>query len=172
MADCFQMLIAEIHGVPDICEQWARIRVTVAVEDPAGDAANDQSFDDMLVELTREDDHTKKVLEQLKQSVVNSLSDLSGQFYSHVDGRLYHEGKIYISTTLRDVILDRYHDASLTGHFDAEKTQTLIQRKYFWSKLTRDMGEHVVSCSICAMIKSSRHKSYDKLTSLSAPTHK
>ena len=70
------------------------------------------------------------------------------------------------------MILDRYHDASLVGHFGAEKTQTLIQRKYFWSKLARDVGEHVISCSVCAMIKSSRHKSYDKLTSLSTPTHK
>ena len=85
----------------------------------------------MLVKLTREDNYTKKVLKQLKQSIVNSLSDLSGQLYSHVDERLYHKGKIYISATLRDVILDRYHDAPLTDHFDAEKTQTLIQRKYF-----------------------------------------
>ena len=126
----------------------------------------------MLVKLTREDDHAKKVLKQLKQPVVNSLSGLSGQPYSHVDKRLYHEGKIYVSATLRDVILDRYHDASLTGHFDAEKTQTLIQRKYFWPKLTRDVSEHVTSCSICAIIKSSRHKPYNKLTLLSAPTHK
>ena len=41
MADCFQMLITGTHGVPGICEQWARIRATVAAEDPVGDAAND-----------------------------------------------------------------------------------------------------------------------------------
>ena len=63
MADCFQMLITGTHGVPGTCEQWARIRATVAAEDPAGDTANDQSFDDMLVELTREDDYVKEVLE-------------------------------------------------------------------------------------------------------------
>ena len=126
----------------------------------------------MLVKLTREDDYAKEVLKQLKQSVINSLSDLSDQLYSHIDERLYHKEKIYISATLRDVILDRYHDASLIDHFDAEKTQTLIQRKYFWSKLTRDVSEHVASCSVCAMIKSSRHKPYNKLILLSAPTHK
>ncbi len=172
MADCFQMLITGTHGVPGTCEQWARIRATVAAEDPAGDAANDQSFDDMLVELTREDDHAKEVLEQLEQPVANSLSGLSGQPYSHVDGRLYHEGKIYVPAALRDVILDRYHDAPLAGHFGAEKTQALIQRKYFWPKLARDVGDHVASCSVCAMTKSSRHKPYGKLTSLPAPTHK
>ena len=85
----------------------------------------------MLVKLTREDDYIKKVLKQLKQSVVNSLSDLSGQFYSYIDERVYHKGKIYVPAALRDVILDWYYDASLIGHFDAEKTQTLIQRKYF-----------------------------------------
>ena len=76
----------------------------------------------MLVELTREDDHVKEVLEQLEQPVANSLSGLSGQPYSHVDGRLYYEGKIYVPAALRDVILDRYHDAPLAGHFGAEKT--------------------------------------------------
>ena len=70
------------------------------------------------------------------------------------------------------MILDRYHDASLIGYFDTEKTQTLIQRKYFWSKLARDVSEHVISCSMCAMIKSSRYKSYNKLILLSASTHK
>ena len=76
----------------------------------------------MLIKLTREDDYAKKILKQLKQSVVNSLSDLSDQLYSHVDERLYHEEKIYVSAALRDVILDRYYDASLIGHFGAEKT--------------------------------------------------
>ena len=51
--------------------------------------------------------------------------------YSATEGRLYHEGKIYVPEALRDVITKRYHDSPLTGHFDAEKTQALIQRKYF-----------------------------------------
>ena len=62
MADCFQMLITGTHGMSGTCEQWARIRVTIAAEDPAENVINDQSFDDMLVKLTREDDHVKKVL--------------------------------------------------------------------------------------------------------------
>ena len=85
----------------------------------------------------------------------------SGHFeYSAAECRLYHEGKIYVSEALRDVIMEGYHDSPLAGHFGAEKTQALIQRKYFWPKLAKDVGEHVASYSVCAMTKSARHKSY------------
>ncbi len=172
MSDCFRVLVTGSHDVPDVRQQWTRIRAAVAAEDPAGDSTNDQSFDDMLVELTRDDDFAREVLEQLQASTANSLSGLDGQPYSYSNGRLFHDGKIYVPESLRDVILDRYHDGPLAGHFGAEKTQALIQRKYFWPRLATEVGEHVSSCSICAMTKSSRHKPYGKLTSLPAPTHK
>ena len=57
--------------------------------------------------------------------------------------------------------MKRYHDSPLADHFGAEKTQALIQRKYFWPKLAKDVGEHVASCSVCAMIKSARDKPYE-----------
>ncbi len=172
IAGCFQMLTTGTNGVPDVCEQWSRIRATVATEDPAGDSVKDQSFDDQLEELTLEDDHAKSVVEQLKSSTINSLSGLSGQPYTLAGGRLYYNGRIYVPEALRDVIMERYHDSPLAGHFGAEKTQALIQRKYFWPKLAKDVNEHIASCSVCAMIKSSRHKPYGKLTPLPVPTHK
>lgn len=172
MTDCFQMLVTGTAGMVRVRDQWSRIRAAVAREDPAGDSSQDQSFDDKLVELTREDDFARSTVEQIDAGAINSLSGLKGQPYTIADGRLYYEGKIYVPEALRDVILERYHDSPLAGHFGAEKTQALIQRKYFWPKLAKDVGDHVTSCSVCAMTKSSRHKPYGELTPLPAPTHK
>lgn len=126
MTGCFQMLVTGTNGVPGVCRQWAQIRATVAVEDPAGDSVKDQSFNNQLEKLTLEDDHARSVVEQLKKSTINSLSGLSSQPYSLARGRLYYEGRIYILEALRDVVMERYYDSPLAGHFGAEKTQALI----------------------------------------------
>lgn len=118
------MLVTGIAGMMRVRGQWSRIRAAVAREDPADDSTKDQSFDDQSIELTREDKFARNDLERLNASGHSE--------YSAAEGRLYHEGNIYVSEVLRDVIMKRYHDSSLTGHFGAEKTQALIQRKYFW----------------------------------------
>ena len=88
-------------------------------EDPADKSIKDQLFDDQLIALTREDNFVRNVLERLNASGHSE--------YSAAEGRLYHEGKIYVPEALRDVIIERHHDSPLAGHFGAEKTQALTQ---------------------------------------------
>lgn len=78
----------------------------VAGEDPAGDSIKEQSFDDQLIELTREDDFARNVLER----IASGHSE-----YGAAEGRRYHAGKIYVPEALRDVIMERYHDSPFRG---------------------------------------------------------
>ena len=49
------MLVTNIADMMRVREQCSRIRAAVGREDPANNSTKDQSFDDQLIELTRED---------------------------------------------------------------------------------------------------------------------
>ena len=82
---------------------------------------------------------------------------------------LKYREAIYVSlkSSIREELLKRHHDDALARHFDTEKTQELLSRKFYWSNMINDVKEYVNTCDICQRIKVSRHKSYDELTFLS-----
>ena len=73
------------------------------------------------------------------------------------------------SGSMRSLILRSHHDDPLAGHFGAKRTTTLIQRKYYWPRLTQDVKEYVRTCTTCPRIKAARHKPYGELQSLPVP---
>ena len=46
----------------------------------------------------------------------------------------------------------------------------LLQRKYYWDRMAKDVEEYVSSCYACNLMKPRRHKLYGQLVSLPAPT--
>ena len=79
MRDCFQMLVTGIAGMMRVREQWSRIRATVAGKNSADDSTKDQLFDDQSIELTREDNFARTVLERLNASEHSEYSAAEGR---------------------------------------------------------------------------------------------
>ena len=72
---------------------------------------------------------------------------------------------LYVSEDLsiREELLKHHHDDSLARHFDADKISELLDRKYYWKSMIKNVKEYINTCDICQRVKMKRHLSYDKL---------
>jgi len=52
-------------------------------------------------------------------------------------------------------------------HFDADKINELLNYKYYWKSIIKDIKEYVDTCDIYQRMKMKHHLSYDELKSLS-----
>ncbi len=79
----------------------------------------------------------------------------------------YNES-LYVSENLsvREELLKRHHDNSLAEHFNADKISELLDYKYYWKSMIKDVKEYVNTYDICQRIKMKYHLSYDELRSL------
>ena len=59
-----------------------------------------------------------------------------------------------VPATLRRSIFDAYHQLSHPGQ---KAMRTLLQKRYYWSKLVTDVDEWVRTCSECQQSKTARH---------------
>ena len=77
--------------------------------------------------------------------------------------------KIYIfeNQTVCAEFLKRYHDDELTKHFDVNKINELLNHKYWWKKMIKNVKKYVNICDICQKIKMFKHYSYDEMQMLS-----
>ena len=75
---------------------------------------------------------------------------------------------LYVSEDLsvREKLLKRHHDDSLAKHFDADKIRELLNCKYYWKSMIKNVKEYINTCDICQRVKMKRHLSYDELRSL------
>ncbi len=83
----------------------------------------------------------------------------------------YNES-LYVSEDLsvREKLLKRHHDNSLAKHFDADKISELLDCKYYWKSMIKNVKEYINTCDICQRVKMKCHLSYNELRSLSRLT--
>ena len=91
--------------------------------------------------------------------------------YEKVDRVLYHQGLLFVPEAIQTEFISWHHNDPLAGHFRINKTKELIDRKYYWPSLRRDVESYVRGCDVCLASKAVRHKPYDDLQSLPIPTH-
>ncbi len=79
----------------------------------------------------------------------------------------YNES-LYVSEDLsvREELLKRHHDDLLARHFDADKINELLDCKYYWKSMIKNVKEYINTYDICQRVKMKRHLSYDELRSL------
>jgi transposase InsO family protein len=83
-------------------------------------------------------------------------------------GLLFINKKMYIPDhgKLRVSLLKAYHDSPLAGHQGVSKTLELLQRKFCWLGLRRDVETYVRGCASCQRTKPSRQRPQGYLQSL------
>ncbi len=79
------------------------------------------------------------------------------------------EGKTYVPTSQRQSLLGSVHEIPGSGHPGSRRTLSLLQARYWWPSMTRDVIRYVRSCSVCAMSKTPRHLPVGKLLPLPVP---
>src|SRR5262249_46567285 len=70
------------------------------------------------------------------------------------DDYLFHGQKLCIPrTSVRDFLVWEMHAGGLAGHFGRNKTIELVEYRFYWPSLKRDVAKIVAQCRTCAMAK-------------------
>ena len=87
-------------------------------------------------------------------------------------GLLRRRGAIYVPNepALKEELLQANHDDPTGGHFGAGKTLEILQRKYFWQSMRKDVKDYVRTCPVCQRTKVKRHLPYGALSSFPLPS--
>ncbi len=121
----------------------------------------------LILELQKGDALAVDVSRRLKDEVS------AGDAMWSVDnqGLVRHRGRAYVPLdgSVRAEIMKICHDDPLAGHFGQRKTLTLIQRKYWWPKMAKDIQEYVSGCDVCQRVKAPRYKKTGEMSGLPLP---
>ena len=143
------------------------------------DATYDDKIADNLVELIRSLLKQNSCAVQMRQKL--ATSEKSHSHWHDEREILWHERCLYVPPSLRENVIKANHDNFLVDHFGIERILELIQRKYYWLNQERDdleknvehdsnmrtqIKKYCETCAICKKNKASRHKSYEKFSSL------
>ncbi len=79
------------------------------------------------------------------------------------------ECKEYVPSTLRLTLLDSVHTSPGSGHPGSNRTLSLLQGRYWWPNMARDVVRYVKGCSVCAISSTPRKLPKGKLVPLSIP---
>ena len=87
------------------------------------------------------------------------------------NGLLQYSNALFVPDDIvtRAELLWHYHDDFMTGHFGVKKTHDLLERKFFWQSMWKNIQKYVGFCNICQRIKASHHCLYGSLASLPVP---
>lgn len=77
--------------------------------------------------------------------------------------------KKYVPPRLRNRLIVWAHTSPASGHPGTRRTLKLIQGKYWWESVAKEINDYVASCSICAQSKVPRHFPAGKLLPLENP---
>ena len=74
-------------------------------------------------------------------------------------------------TIIKRNILMAHHDELLYGHMGIDKTIQAISSKFWWPGLSKDVYDHVTTCTECQAVNARSRKREGQLCPLSIPEH-
>jgi len=85
--------------------------------------------------------------------------------WSEDEGVLRFRGKIYVprNVDLRRRVVSMCYDTKVAGHPGHWKTLELVSRNYWWSQMSRYIGQYISTCDLCIRTKPIRQALVGKL---------
>ncbi len=74
-----------------------------------------------------------------------------------------------VPTSLRTTLLGSLHASPGSGHSGRQRTLSLLQARYWWPSMARDVFQYIRGCSVCAISKTPHHLPTGKLVPLPIP---
>jgi hypothetical protein len=110
-----------------------------------------------LKDLYESDNDFQDIVEHLKNPVVGNMDLNQGEYFMQ-DGYLFKGKQLCIPIGLmRENIIRDLHSSGLAGHFGKDKTLSLIEDKYYWPEMKKDITRYVAQCRIFQMVKGHSH---------------
>ena len=95
----------------------------------------------------------REIISDLLQSVPRATAD----FVVH-DGFLFKGTRLCIpSTSLRDQLILELHSGGAVGHFGRDKTIAMVEDRFYWPSLKRDVAKIVSQCLVCQTAKGKKN---------------
>ena len=153
------------------CKQYVpRVVAAVAVAPETAYTESKETLTELLLELQRRDPF-------VRQRQYETLSKPTGagaveNWGLDANGLLRRGNAVYVpdDPAVRAELLQANHDDLLGGHFGVSKTLEILQRKYFWEGMRKDVKEHVTTCDVCQRTAVKRHLPYGELSSFPLPS--
>ena len=84
---------------------------------------------------------------------------------TYKDGMLFRKGNVWIPSdpALRKLIMESKHDSRVAGYMGMDKTMELVDRKFYYPEMAKDIEDYVCSCEDCQKNKASRHERHGTL---------
>jgi len=103
-----------------------------------------------------------KVARELQSSANGTVHSSK---WSNIDSLLHFRGKIYVprSPDLCRQIIALCHDTQIAGHPKRWKTLELVSQNYWWSQISRYIGQYVSTCDLCLRTKPWQHSPVGEL---------
>ena len=134
------------------------------------------------VALSEGSGDTNFTIEQLKEEQRNdpTSTEITKNIDEYSDFTIIDDLLMYRSTppvpyvpegNIRFNIMKIYHDSPANGaHFGRDKTLHKIKQRYFWPSMTKDISNHVKTCTLCAKFNPRRRKPPGALQPLQPPS--
>ena len=97
--------------------------------------------------LYKEDEFFRKVVDECENGPYKGFVLL--------DGFLFNNNRLCIpDCSLRWEIIKEVHNGGLSGHFGRDKTVALLNDRFFWPRMKRDVNHYILRCRTCHLAKS------------------
>jgi hypothetical protein len=122
---------------------------------------------DKLLQTILKTNHNPSEASAQQRTLATKLVQRQGFWYFYDGSRM----RLYItdSPALRSSILQRYHDAPVSGHHAILKTLKKIERLYYWPGLRHDVKLFIQTCETCQRQAEPNQSKYGLLHPLPIP---
>jgi hypothetical protein len=97
---------------------------------------------------------------------LSHMYDSTPDEFDERDGILQFQGRDYIPISLRQTLMQLYHDGPLRGHPGTAKMLQVLQHSYYFLRMRQAIEDFVKKCTICRRNKHDRHLPYGLLQPL------